>query len=157
MERHPEFVERTDTGVFEEGETQCDVDGVMKDAELKVIVWNNFSDTDDGTTYVADFDNIRVAEDAMVFSIAFVPPGTDIGMPPWAANLPELGGADSQQAIPELPNATTIPGAPTLPSSTVAPADSIVGDESVTSTTVATTTASAVTTVAPSTTVGSGG
>ena len=92
---------QTDTGVFEEGETQCDIDGEKKDGELKVIVWNNFSDTDDGTTYVADFDNIRVADDAMVFSIAFVPAGTDVGMPPWAANLPELGGADSQQAIPQ--------------------------------------------------------
>ena len=86
---------QNDTGVFEEGETQCDIDGVKKDGELKVIVWNNFSDTDDGTTYVADFDNIRVTDDAMVFSIAFVPAGTDVGMPPWAANLPELGGADS--------------------------------------------------------------
>jgi hypothetical protein len=119
---------QNETGVFEEGETQCEVDGEMKDGELKVVVWNNFSDTDDGTTYVADFDNIRVAEDAMVFSIAFVPSGTDVGMPPWAADLPELGAADSGQVIPESPNATTIPGEPTLPSSTVAPADSIVAD-----------------------------
>jgi hypothetical protein len=151
---------QNDTGVFEEGETQCDVDGVMEDAEIKVVVWNNFSDTDDGTTYVADFDNIRVSEDAMVFSIAFVPSGTDVGMPPWAADLPELGAADSQQVLPALPNATTIPGAPTLPSSTVGPADTIVADDAAPSTTVATavvtTTASAVTTAAPSTTVGSG-
>ena len=46
-------------GIFEEGETQCTVDGKEEDAELKVVVWNNFSDTDDGTTYIADFDNIR--------------------------------------------------------------------------------------------------
>jgi hypothetical protein len=119
---------QNETGVFEEGETQCEIDGEMKDGELKVVVWNNFSDTDDGTTYVADFDNIRVANDAMVFSIAFVPSGADVGMPPWAANLPELGAADSNQVIPEQPGVTTVPGESVPPSSTVAPADSIVAD-----------------------------
>jgi len=69
-------------GVFEEDETKCTIDGAEEDAELKVIVWDNFSDTDNGTTYIADFDNIRVDQDAMVFSIAFVPPDTEVGMPP---------------------------------------------------------------------------
>jgi hypothetical protein len=118
-----------ETGVFEEGETQCDIDGELKDSELKVVVWDNFSDTDDGTTYVADFDNIRVAQDAMVFSIAFVPPGTDVGMPPWAANLPELGEVDSGQVVPEQPTLTTVAGDAPAPSSTVGPADSIVADD----------------------------
>jgi hypothetical protein len=120
---------QNETGVFEEGETQCDIDGEMEDSELKVVVWNNFSDSDDGTTYVADFDNIRVANDAMVFSIAFVPPGTDVGKPPWAANLPELGAVDSGQVIPEQPTASTVAGQEPGPSSTVAPADPIVGDD----------------------------
>ena len=84
----------------------------MEDAELKVVVWNNFSDTDDGTTYVADFDNIRVAQDAMVFSIAFVPPDTDVGMPPWAQNLPELARADSGQVIPTARRSPERPPSP---------------------------------------------
>jgi hypothetical protein len=121
-----------ETGVFEEGETQCDIEGELEDAELKVVVWDNFSDTDDGSTYVADFDNIRVAQDAMVFSIAFVPPGTDVGMPPWAANLPELGAIDSGQVIPEQSTVTTVAGDAPAPSSTVGPADSIVADPATT-------------------------
>ena len=95
-------------GVFEEGETKCTVDGKEEDAELKVVVWDNFSDTDDGTTYIADFDNIAVNQDAMVFSIAFVPADTAVGMPPWSQNLPELAGADNGQVVP---TASTLPGA----------------------------------------------
>lgn len=119
---------QSDTGVFEEDETQCDIDGKMDDAELKVIVWDNFSDTDNGTTYIADFDNIRVDKDAMAFSIAFVPPDTSVGMPPWAKDLPTLGAADTGQATPADP-ATTPPSSDPAssssgpaPSSTVGPA-----------------------------------
>jgi hypothetical protein len=89
-----------ETGVFEEGETTCTIDGSEEDAELKVIVWNNFTDTDDGTTYIADFDNIRLDRDQMVVSIAFVPDDTDVGMPPWAPDLPSLGAIDSGQLAP---------------------------------------------------------
>ena len=119
-----------DTGTFEEGETKCDIDGKMEDAELKVIVWDNFSDTDNGTTYIADFNNIQVDQDAMVFSIAFVPPGTTVGMPPWAQNLPDLAGADNGQVVPTNttdPSATTIAGETTLPPVTVAPAAPVGG------------------------------
>lgn len=92
----------SDDGVFEEGETTCTVDGVEQDGELKVVVWNNFTDTDDGTTYIADFENIKLNQDQMVVSIAFVPKDTSVGMPPWAANLPELSQIDmGQQLRPE--------------------------------------------------------
>ena len=62
---------------------------------MKVVVWNNFTDTDDGTTYIADFDNIRLDRDQMVVAIAFVPDDTDVSMPPWAPDLPSLGEIDS--------------------------------------------------------------
>jgi len=58
-------------------------------------VWNNFTDTDDGTTYIADFNNIRLDRDQMVVAIAFVPDDTDVSMPPWAPELPALGEIDS--------------------------------------------------------------
>ncbi len=119
-------------GTFEEGETQCEVDGKMKDAELKVVVWNNFTDTDKGTTYIADFNNIRADQDAMAFTVAFVPPGTDVGMPPWSDELPELAGNDSGQVIPADPTATTIAGQPVAPSSTVAAAAPLGDDGTVT-------------------------
>lgn len=126
-----------DTGLFEGGETQCDIDGAMRDGELKVITWESFSDTGDGTTFIADYENIRFTNDAMVVSIAFVPSGTDVGMPPWAPDLPDLGAVDTGQVRPDdLVGATTLPGDPTdsVPATdpaTEAPADtSGSGDES---------------------------
>lgn len=97
----PEFPTWNEDGVFEEGETTCTIDGAEEDAELKVIVWNNYTDTDDGTTYIADFDSIKLNQDQMVVSIAFVPEGTDVGMPPWSSDLPTLGAADGGQVFPE--------------------------------------------------------
>jgi hypothetical protein len=90
-----------ETGVFEDGETVCVIDGEEQDAELKVVVWDNFTDTDDGTTFIADFDNIRLDKDQMVVAIAFVPDDTDVAMPPWAPELPALGAVDSNQLSPE--------------------------------------------------------
>jgi hypothetical protein len=98
-----------ETGLFESGETQCDIDGELRDGELKVITWDNFSETTDGTTFIADFENIRVAEDAMVIAVAFVPSGTDVDMPPWAPQLPELGAVDSGQLTPDDLVPTTLP------------------------------------------------
>jgi hypothetical protein len=98
-----------ETGVFEEGETTCTIDGQEEDAELKVVVWDNFTDTDDGTTYIADFGNIRLDQDQMVVSIAFVPAGTDVGMPPWAPELPTLGAIDSGQLTPDDLVTGTVP------------------------------------------------
>jgi hypothetical protein len=85
---------------FLEDETKCG----DEDAELQVVTWNNFTDTDDGTTYISNFEDIRVTDDAMAMSIAFVPRDTEITMPPWAAELPALGAVDSGQTAP-----TTVP------------------------------------------------
>ena len=90
-----------ETGLFEEGETTCVIDGNEEDAELKVVVWDSFSDEGDGTTFIADFDNIRLDQDAMVVSIAYVPDDTDVGMPPWAPDLPDLALNDSDQLTPD--------------------------------------------------------
>jgi hypothetical protein len=87
---------------YVEGETQCN----GEDAELSVVVWDNFSDTGDGTTYITNFEDIRVRDDGMVFSISFNPRDTDVSMPPWAKDLPVLGAIDSG-VVPPL---TTEPG-----------------------------------------------
>ena len=71
-----------------------------------MVVWNNFTDTDDGTTYIADFDNIRLDRDQMVVAIAFVPDDTDVSMPPWAPELPTLGEIDSVVVNPN----SSVPG-----------------------------------------------
>lgn len=98
-----------ETGVFEEGETTCTIDGNEEDAELKAVVWENFTDTDDGTTFIADFGNIRLDQDGMVVVIAFVPDDTEVGMPPWAPELPELGAVDTGQLRPEDLTESTVP------------------------------------------------
>jgi hypothetical protein len=112
---------------FIEGETKCGTE----DAELTVTVWDSHTDTDDGTTYIANFDNIRITQDGMVFAIAFAPRDTDIQMPPHAANLVALGAADAGQAeVP--PGATTAPGDTTVTDGTVTGA--VTGDTTVTTT-----------------------
>ena len=90
---------REDILVWEDGDT-CTIDGSEENAELKVVVWNNFTDTDDGTTYIADFDNIRLDRDQMVVAIAYVPDDTDVSMPPWSPELPSLGEIDSDVVNP---------------------------------------------------------
>ncbi len=114
-----ELVARENVLEWEDGDA-CPVDGSDENAELKVVVWNNFTDTDDGTTYIADFDNIRLDQDQMVVAIAFVPDDTDISMPPWAPDLPSLGEIDSGVVNPN----DQLAPADSLPEGTT-PADSI--------------------------------
>ncbi len=91
---------------YVEGETTCN----GEDAELSVVVWENFTDTDDGDRYIADMNDIRVSSDQMVFSIAFVPRGEPVSMPPWASRLPELGAIDAGVVIPDEVTQSTIAG-----------------------------------------------
>ncbi len=97
----PVFGDKYADGEFIDGETTCTVDGEEVPGNLRVVVWDNFTDTDDGITYVASYDNIRVDNDAMVFSIAFVPDGEEVTMPPWSPDLPVLGAVDGGQVLPD--------------------------------------------------------
>lgn len=99
-------------GVFENGETMCNIDGNEEAGSLQVVVWDDFRETDSGTTFIAAFDNIPVDSDSKVFSIAFVPDNTEVLMPPWAKDLPTLGAVDSGQVLPEdqLFGGSTVPG-----------------------------------------------
>ncbi|MEJ6721172.1 hypothetical protein [Ilumatobacter sp.] len=106
------FGDKYADGVFESGETTCTVDGEEVEGSLQMVVWDNFSDTDVGTTFVAAYGSVRVDRDAKVFSVAFVPDNTDVEMPPWAKDLPALGAIDSGQQLPDgqLFGGTTVPG-----------------------------------------------
>ncbi len=119
-EQRPFLPYEQDTGVFEEGETTCIVDGEEKDGSLKVVVWDNFSDTDDGTTFIADFDNIRLDKDGMAIAIAFVPNDTDVGLPPSAPELLERAAVDTNQLRPDdlFGGTTTVPLTSEAPVST---------------------------------------
>ena len=112
------FGDKYEDGKFETTETTCTVDGKEVPGAIQVVAWDNFSDVDAGTTFIAAFNSIRVDQDAMVFTVAFVPDNTEVGMPPWAPQLPELGAVDGGQVLPdgELFGGTTVPGeeAPTI-------------------------------------------
>lgn len=84
-------------GRFESGETECTIDGETEVGRLQVTVWDNLSDTGDGTTFIAGFNDIRLDQDAMVVSIAFVPDGTDVGKPPSVDGFEENSLNDSGQ------------------------------------------------------------
>jgi hypothetical protein len=80
---------------YEEDETQCN----GEDAELRVMVWTDFNDPDSGQLYTSNFDDIPFDQDGLVITIAFVPDDVEVVMPTWAANLPELGAADSATGV----------------------------------------------------------
>lgn len=86
---------------FRVDEYQCN----GEDVEIKVVVWDNYTDTGEGRTFITDFTDIRVQQDGMVFAIAVVPTGTEVSMPPWAAELPELGAVDTGN----VPATTVLP------------------------------------------------
>ncbi len=117
-------------------DTKCD----GKDTDLITRVWDDFSKPNVYHDVVTDFNNIRITNDGMVFVVAFVPKGTNIPQPDWAAQLPTLGAADGGNVAPS----TTIVGATTVAptGSTVAGATtSVAPDAAATnSTTSATTT-----------------
>ena len=77
--------------VYDVDDYQCN----GEDVEIKVVVWDSYTDTGKGTTYITDLADTRITNDGMVFAIAVVPVGTEVVMPPWASELPELGAADS--------------------------------------------------------------
>lgn len=102
---------------YVEGETKCD----GEDATLSVRVWDSFTDTDAGQRYIANMDRIHIDNDGMVFGIYFGPDDMEQPMPPWAAQLPQLGAIDSGQILPQdlLGTDGSVPSAP----ATVAPAE----------------------------------
>jgi hypothetical protein len=82
---------------FIPGETQCD----GQDAELSMVVWGSFEDTGSGIRYIANFENVRIQNDGMVFAFVFAPRNEPVPMPPWAPDLPALGAVDITQFTPE--------------------------------------------------------
>lgn len=77
-----------------------------EDVEIKVVAWDSYTDTGKGTTNITDLADVAITNDGMVFAIAVVPVGTEVSMPPWAPELPELGAADGGN----VPTTTLAPG-----------------------------------------------
>jgi hypothetical protein len=95
--------------VFEEGKTVCKIDGQEKDASLKLWVWDNYSNLDPSaaSVYTSDMKDVRIKNDGMVFTIAFVPDDVKPTPPDWASELPSLGAADGGSNSPGLTTSTT--------------------------------------------------
>ncbi|WP_040492026.1 hypothetical protein [Ilumatobacter nonamiensis] len=116
-----------ETGRFETGETECTIDGETETGQLQVTRWDNLSDTDDGTTFIAGFDDIALNKDAMVVSIAFVPDGTDVGKPPSVEGFDENALNDqAQQTSTEL-----FPGVDVTPDGDVTVGTQLIEQEDV--------------------------
>jgi hypothetical protein len=107
-----------------------------KATNLVVRVWPKYSNKSDFHDAVTDFNNIRILNDGMVFVVAFVPKGTDIPQPDWAAQLPTLGASDGGTVISSTTTiaggaaTTTVAGATTgssVTGSTPATASTTVG------------------------------
>ncbi len=79
-----------------EGETQCN----GEDAELSVVVWENFTDTDSGQRFTASMDEVPIDNDSMIIAVFFTDDDADQVMPPWSQNLPALGAIDTGVEIP---------------------------------------------------------
>ncbi len=102
-----------------------------KEAEVKMRVWTSYASPNDFQDYITDLTNVRIGSNGMVFVLAVVPKGADIAMPPWAAELPELGAVDGGDVI-EVP--TTGPEGSSVPTGDTAPTDTAPTDTAPTDT-----------------------
>jgi hypothetical protein len=152
---NPEYLDQApsvDLLEYIEGETQCN----GEDAEVSVRAWGSFTDTDGGTKYIANMDEIHIDNNSMVFGIYFTARDEPQVMPPWSQQLPTLGATDSGQVLPDDlgsligSDETTVPGS--VPTATTDPTGTTV-DPGSTGDTVADTVAD----TAPDTSVGTGG
>lgn len=73
-------------GRYEEGSDEC-ADG---DGLLSVRVWDPASDPGSAQTYITAFDDVRLPNDGMGFTIAFVPRDGDVPAPPSVSALQTL-------------------------------------------------------------------
>ena len=80
---------------YKTSDLKCkNAEGKMVDAQVQVVVWDQYDNTEVSMKYITDFDNIRIKKDGMAITMAIAAPGAEIPMPKSAANLPELGAAD---------------------------------------------------------------
>ena len=128
-----EFPDEQGGALYEEGTYKCeDADGSTYDAEIAVYAFDSFDDEQSYQTYITNFDDIRIKQDAMAITISFNKPGWTPVLPPKAAQLPQLGAADNPSAT-----TTTVAGATTLPGGTTIPGETTTTVPGATTTTVA--------------------
>jgi hypothetical protein len=122
--------------VWSEKDTKCD----GKDAQISVVAWSSYTDTDDGNRYIANMDQVHLDNDNMVFAIIFGAEDAPRVMPPKANELPTLGAADqnSQPTDALSTDASVVTGeVPSDSSGASTTPDSSVPDSTVSSSTTA--------------------
>jgi len=91
-------------------------------AEVAVYQWRASDLTAAPTIHTKDFGSIRYTEDRLVFTLAVVPPGTDVPPPPSVPTLDKLTDVDAQTATSiagvTASSVVTVPAAPADASST---------------------------------------
>lgn len=125
---------------YVEGEDTCE--GLDGDPIVQVAFWESAQagiDGEDPVIVTEGFGDLRFLEDGQAFTIAFVPEGTEIPIPPSTTNLSSVG---SDLGVPEdeVPDdadfdpatATTVPGDDTSGE----PSDDTTGDDTTDDTTV---------------------
>lgn len=89
---------------YDEDVTECD----GRPATLQVVVWPDAADPSMSVTYTEDFDEIPFDRDRMAITVAFVPEGVAVEMPPWSGDVIELHealDADAATLATEPPRA----------------------------------------------------
>jgi hypothetical protein len=82
-------------------DTVCkDDNGNEVDTEMELVVWPSYAEDANRVVYTTGFTDARIEQNGQVYVLALVPKGKDVPMPPWAAELPELGAADGGSPLP---------------------------------------------------------
>ena len=102
---------------YKTSDLKCkNAEGKMVAAQVQVIVWDQYDNSEVSKKYITDFNNIRIKNDGMAVTVAIAAPGVNIPMPKSAANLLELGAADMggvTTTTVEGATTTTVKGATT--------------------------------------------
>jgi len=92
-----------------------DKDGKEVDAQVQVVVWNDYENQNDNKKYITDFKNVKIDKDGMAVTIAIAAPGVDIPIPASASELKALADANNAATattttVAAGANTTTVPG-----------------------------------------------
>ena len=92
-----------------------DKDGKEVDAQVQVVVWNDYENQNDKKKYITDFKNVKIDKDGMAVTIAIAAPGVDIPIPASASELKALADANNAATATTTTVAagattTTVPG-----------------------------------------------
>lgn len=92
-----------------------DKNGKEVEAQVQVVVWDDYANQNDNKKYITDFKNVKIDKDGMAVTIAIAAPGVDIPIPASASELKALADANNAATATTTTVAagattTTVPG-----------------------------------------------